>query len=522
MRRVRVLDTTLRDGEQMPGLALDSDAKVKLAGMLLESGVDIVEMGFPLSSRAEFETCRTLAVKYGRRSVHPSLCVMCRGLVEDVRRSAEVFEGGIPGMIHVSLPCSDSHITAKFHASRKDMLLKLKTAVSCAADLVACVEAGAEDATRASFGFLCEYCQTAIDAGASIVNIADTLGLCTPERMWRLVSMLQVEVPGFASGKATLGVHCHNDCGLATANTLSAVRAGCGQIEVSLAGVGERAGNAALEEIVGNLTLHGEEYGACCRVNLDGLRDTALALARISGIPASLGKPFLGSNTRVHGSGIHQHGLMQDPETYSPEEGRAVFGMPDRIALTRHSGRAGVRMFAAAQLSVDLCDTDAGLLADAVKTSSSPVVGITEFATMMHGMSLGDAPVVCSQFTMREGANFVEVEVEVDEGGVRRRAMAAGATVEKALALVYAALDLPPVESGRVEIHGVWGLVHLHVEMRREDGLVVVSDKRGNSMPRLLFEAWLDAANARMNPSFGLRIRRLQGNRRIGAGGEYE
>lgn len=497
MRPLRILDTTLRDGEQMPGMALDIESKVALAGMILESGVDLVEVGFPLSSRADFEACRMIAQKYGRRSDKPSLCVMCRGLVADVVRSSEIFEGGIPGMIHVSLPCSDSHIAAKFRVSRQEILTKLSMSVSWASGLVGYVEAGAEDATRADFGFLCEYCQTAIAAGASVVNIADTLGLCTPERMERLVTMLLQEVPGFATGKALLGVHCHNDGGLATANTLAAIRAGCGQIEASVAGIGERAGNAALEEVVGNLILHGGEYGATSRVNMDELRKTAQALERISGVPVDPGKPFFGINTRVHGSGIHQHGLLHDPETYSPTEGRAVFNMPDRIALTRHSGRAGVRLYAANYLGVDLSGSEAATLTDVVKDSPSRVVGVTELAALMNKLSLVDAPIICTQFAIREGEDSVEIEVEVDEGGARRRAVAAGATVEKALQLIAVSLDLPQIESERVQFRGTWGRLHLHAEMRRADGVTVVSDRIGSTLPRLFFEAWLDAANAR-------------------------
>ncbi|MDR1949947.1 MAG: 2-isopropylmalate synthase [Spirochaetaceae bacterium] len=401
MRRIRILDTTLRDGDQAAGFAFSPEEKLVLARALAEAGVDIIETGFPLSSPADFESCRRIALEFAESRFEgaenaakggPVTALMCRGKARDIRETAEVFRDGIPGVLHISLPVSKTHIEAKFGKTEGDLLALAAEAVSFAAGLVPLVELGAEDASRADPAFLLDYCETALDAGAGIVNIADTLGAFDPLRMSGLIAFLLEGVPGFRAGKAVLSVHCHNDFGLACANTLAALEAGCGQVEVSVSGIGERAGNAALEEVAVNLLARQDVYRVRTGIRPEKIPALLHLAAEFSGASGSPLKPLSGWNTRAHGSGIHQQGLLKDKATYSLPLLEDLDFVPERIVLSRHSGKAGVALFARRYCGLDLDEALLSRLRDLLKSTPEPSLGLSEFIRLLAGLGALPAP----------------------------------------------------------------------------------------------------------------------------------
>jgi 2-isopropylmalate synthase len=444
MRRITVFDTTLRDGDQAAGFAFPAEKKLVLVRALAEAGVDIIETGFPLSSSADFEVCRRAALDLagfkpersgrpedagqdGPGTGAPLSAVMCRGRLKDIAETAKVFKGGISGVLHISLPVSKTHIAAKLNKSEKELLALAFETVSFAAGLTKTVELGAEDASRAEPAFLLDYCETALDAGAAIINIADTLGALTPGRTARLVTYLCRRITRFASRKAVLSVHCHNDFGLAGANTLAALEAGCGQAEVSVSGIGERAGNAALEELAVNLLARPELYRARTGLCLEKLPALINLTAEISGTAGSPMKPLSGWNSRAHGSGIHQQGLLKNAETYSLPLLERLSFVPERIVLSRHSGQAGARLFARRYCGLDLEEEALSRLTGLIKNAAETTTGLSEFIRILAGLDLLPSaypgPLFPVSFTER--LNFGP-EIAPDKKGAQDKAAAKG------------------------------------------------------------------------------------------------
>jgi 2-isopropylmalate synthase len=390
MRRINIFDATLRDGDQAAGFAFSAEQKISLARALVAAGADIIETGFPLSSPADFEVCRMLAEEFPGRTA-----VMCRGRRDDIAETAKVFAGLKPGLLHISLPVSKIHIEAKLEKTEKELLAIAAELTAFAADLVPAVELGAEDATRAERNFLLDYCGTAVAAGAKIINIADTLGFCSPGQFGDLVAFLHKGVPGFAAGEVLLSVHCHNDFGLATANTLAAVEAGCAQVEVSVSGIGERAGNASLEEIYANLAARPELYQAEIGIIPEKLGALIKLTAELSGTAGSPLKPVSGWNIRAHSVGIHQQGLVRNTETYSTPVLENLDISPERIVLSRNSGQAGLRLFAERYCGIKLEDAVISPLMDRIKAAPGPLTGITEFLCMLSDICPGSPPSRC-------------------------------------------------------------------------------------------------------------------------------
>lgn len=342
-RRVRVLDATLREGDQAAGFAFSRAEKISLAEAIAGLGVDVIEAGFPLSSPADFESCAAIS-RLLSSSSSPLVAVMCRAIPTEIEASARALADPSRGILHLTLPASDRHARAKLGLDRGGVLRLVREAVSCAAGLAAEVELGAEDATRADPSFLAEYCAVAVDSGARVVNLADTVGRSLPAETARLVSLARRSHPAFRDGRAIISVHCHDDLGLALANTLAAFSAGAGQAEVTLLGIGERAGNLATETFAAVLDERRDALGLETGIELGSVCRVAGLLSSIVGSGLSPLKPVTGTNVRAHASGIHQHGLARDPYTY-----RSVYRdypdcAPERFVVSRHSGLAGVAL----------------------------------------------------------------------------------------------------------------------------------------------------------------------------------
>jgi 2-isopropylmalate synthase len=389
-RRIRILDTTLRDGDQAAGFAFTSRQKIDIARLLVKTGVDCIETGFPSSSRKDFETCCLLSAEIREVSV----AVFTRAVLADIRRSAEALGGAASGVLHLSLPVSRLHIETKLGKTEKEVLQLATECTRYASGLAALVEAGAEDATRADREFLLDYCGAVTEAGARIVNIADTVGCAVPGEFSALVGFLTENVPAFADGRSILSVHCHNDLGLALANTLAGITAGCGQIETTSMGIGERNGNVALEEIAYVLEERKDFYPG--RTNLIPLAIGELAkqISGIIGTDLSPFKPGTGRNSDAHASGLHQQGLHRNRKTYG-RAGGTLFGIArERIIISRHSGKAGllaaIQKYAGTEIEEG---TLAGIL-EAVKDSSDaePMLGVSELLSILWKFAVIPVP----------------------------------------------------------------------------------------------------------------------------------
>lgn len=501
MRRIRIFDTTLRDGDQAAGFAFSPDEKIALARALEAAGVDLIETGFPLSSALDREVCRVLA-----RELSVPTAVMCRGRREDIKKTAEVFRGGVPGVLHISLPVSKTHISAKFGRPEQHVLDLAAAAVSCAAGLVAMVELGAEDATRADRDFLVDYCGTALDAGAAIINIADTLGLCSPGEMGDLVAYLVNQLPRFSAG-AVLSVHCHNDLGLATANTLAAVAAGASQVEVSAAGIGERAGNAPLEEVYANLEARQDSLAADTGIRREKIGPLLDLAAGITGYDSPL-KPLSGWNARAHGSGIHQQGLSRRRETYSLPLLDRMNLRPERIVLSRHSGRAGLRLFARRYCGVDLPPEQLARAAGLVKGAPGAATGISEFLAILTELAAlppDYRPLVIRSFSETlcaqgwpQGAPRFRVETVLGPYGKDSaeplRLKGEGETETAAVLAALSSLPGPPLSVKKTAQSGSGSRFRLYAEISAGPRRYAL-ERTGAIPGRLLCECCLDALN---------------------------
>jgi 2-isopropylmalate synthase len=528
MRRITIFDTTLRDGDQAAGFSFGAKKKLALAAALAEAGVNVIETGFPLSSKIDFEVCRTAARELAASasstpasSEGPLTAVMCRGRREDIAESAKVFSGGIPGILHISLPVSKIHIEAKLRRRESEIIAMAREAVAFAAGLVSEVELGAEDAFRADRNFLLDYCEAALDAGARIINIADTLGGVSPTEARELAEFLCAGIKAFApegaaKGGAVLSIHCHNDLGLACANTLAALEAGCGQAEVSVSGIGERAGNAALEEVAANIGIRSKEYGMYTTLKPEKFPCLLRAASEAADSAFSLMKPLSGWNTRAHSSGIHQQGLSKNAETYSLPALKAWTNAPERIVLSRHSGQAGTALFAKRYCGLVLDEETIVQVTREIKKSEA-VTGITEFLCILSdGKKLPPAfpgPLVCVSFkeTLRSAEGSAdkgkspEVTIEAvlkvyggsgDGNESSREISGRGEDEATAVSEALGGLGCPAPEFSRIATNGFGGRLRLYAEISFDSERLYALERAGASAAELLFLCGLDAINA--------------------------
>lgn len=400
-QRLRVLDATLRDGDQAAGFAFSVRAKLDIARALAASGVDIIEAGFPLSSALDGEACALIADEFAAQTNAyanaPSIALMCRAIPDEIRKTAAFFRSNTRGVLHLSLPVSDLHISSKLGISRALLLERAANSVRIARCLAFEVEMGAEDATRADREFLAEYCDAVTSLGARTVNIADTVGHALPLEFASLVTYLLRKVPAFRDGSSIISVHCHNDLGLASANTLAAIGARCGQIEVCALGLGERAGNAALEEIAAVLETRHDIYDICTGLIPSEIGNLTRLVSSVIGTGLSPLKPVTGSNIRAHASGIHQHGVSRNCKAYQSFDPSVFRTVPERIVLSRHSGRSGVEMAAIKYAGVRLTAAQAESLLGRIKNScqnDASQFGITEFLLLLRDDGLVTKPII--------------------------------------------------------------------------------------------------------------------------------
>jgi 2-isopropylmalate synthase len=341
MPRIRVFDTTLRDGEQTPGASLTVDEKVTVAKQLARLKVDVIEAGFPAASPGEMEAVRRISSEVGVSRGGPAIAALARCVPGDVTAAAAALEPARKRQLHVFIATSDIHITHKLRSTRAEVLERIRSCVGQARELVGRdheVEFSAEDASRTEPAFLFEAFEAAVDAGASVINVPDTVGYAEPKEYGKVIR----QVVKLVGRRAIVSTHCHNDLGVATANTLAGIQAGAKQVEVTVNGLGERAGNASVEEVVMALrTRPGQFRNATTRVATEQITATSRLVSFLTGIPVQPNKSIVGANAFAHESGIHQDGFLKNPLTYEIMTPESVGLSGSTLTLGKLSGRAG-------------------------------------------------------------------------------------------------------------------------------------------------------------------------------------
>ena len=336
--RIIIFDTTLRDGEQSPGCSMNTAEKLQVARALVDLGVDVIEAGFPIASPGDFEAVQQIAREFGSQT---TICALARCRPEDIDRAWEALRDAERARIHVFLATSSIHRQFKLKMDKDQIVRTAVEMVKRAVEYCPNVEFSPEDAARTELDFLCEVVEKAIDAGATTINIPDTVGYAVPAQFRAVFEHLRQHVSNI--DRAVLSAHCHNDLGLAVANSLAAVAGGARQIECTINGLGERAGNAALEEVVMAIRTRGDYFGISTGINTKRLCPTSRLVSSITGMAVQRNKAIVGQNAFAHEAGIHQHGVLQERSTYEIMRPEDVGYIGTNLVLGKHSGRHAFR-----------------------------------------------------------------------------------------------------------------------------------------------------------------------------------
>lgn len=331
MRKIRIFDTTLRDGEQSPGASMNVDEKIQLARQLAALKVDIIEAGFAISSPGDFEAIKRI----GDEIEGPVLCSLARAKEEDIKRAWEALKDAPKKRIHTFHSTSDIHLKYQFRVSREEALKRSVAMVELARSYVEDVEFSPMDATRTDLQYLLDVVEAVVEAGASTVNIPDTVGYTTPAEFGEIIGAIKKRI----MEKAVISVHCHNDLGLAVANSLAAISNGAGQVECTVNGIGERAGNCSMEEVVMALRTRKDFFNAGTGINTKEIVRTSRLVSKITGIPVQPNKAIVGANAFAHESGIHQDGLLKEKTTYEIMTPEDIGLQSTKLVMGKHSGR---------------------------------------------------------------------------------------------------------------------------------------------------------------------------------------
>ncbi len=336
-KKITIFDTTLRDGEQSPGASMTLEEKLQIALALEKMRVDVIEAGFPASSKGDFEAVSAVSEKIKTATI----CALSRAHKNDITLAGKALKNAKKSRIHTFIATSPIHMKHKLNMTKSEVVKKAKEAVTLAKTFTDDVEFSAEDAFRSEKEFLCEVFETVIDAGATTINVPDTVGYATPSEVFELISYLLKNIKN--SKRATFSVHCHNDLGMATANSLSAVLAGAGQVECTINGIGERAGNAALEEVVMALKTRQDLFKKEVRIDTTKLTTLSKLVSSITNIDVQPNKAIVGANAFAHEAGIHQDGVIKNPETYEIMKASDVGLKSNQLVLGKHSGRNALK-----------------------------------------------------------------------------------------------------------------------------------------------------------------------------------
>lgn len=333
-QRVKIFDTTLRDGEQSPGCSMNLTEKIRLARRLQALGVDIIEAGFPIASQGDFEAVKAVAAECRDTTI----AALCRTVERDVLCAAEALRWAVRPRIHTFVATSDIHLRYKLKKTRAEVIEVTRQAVRLARNHAEEVEFSAEDATRSDVNYLCEVLSVALEEGATILNVPDTVGYTLPTEFTELLRVVRERVVGHRNN-VTISVHCHNDLGLAVANSLAAINAGAQQVECTINGIGERAGNASLEEVVMAMNVRLDRLPFETGIDTREIYSTSQLLSQIIGFAVQPNKAIVGRNAFAHEAGVHQHGMISNPLCYEIMTPESVGAPTSELVLGKHSGR---------------------------------------------------------------------------------------------------------------------------------------------------------------------------------------
>ncbi|MDH5824735.1 2-isopropylmalate synthase [Luteimonas sp. RD2P54] len=503
--QVRIFDTTLRDGEQSPGCSMTPRQKVVMARALAGLGVDVIETGFPASSESDREAARLIA----REVRTPVLAVLSRCLPADIEASARALDGAARPRLHVFISTSALHREHKLRMSKAQVLDTAAACVAQARGFVDDVEFSTEDGTRTEREFLAEVVGAAIAAGATTINVPDTLGYTTPEEMRALFAHLIATVPG--AREVVFSAHCHDDLGMAVANSLAAIEGGARQVECTINGIGERAGNCAMEELVMALKVRGAWYNADTGIDTRQLVPASKLLSRLVGMPVQRNKAVVGANAFAHESGIHQHGMLRHRGTYEIMNPEDVGWPASKMVLGRHSGRAAVsHRLRALGYTLGEGQLDQAFAGFKALCERQRVVEDRDLEALMHGDIRGDGFRLASMTVSDRGQRAsAEIELSDPDGrSIGKRALGDGPV--DALFSALAAATGVDLQLESYQVHSVG----IGADARGEANLSVRCGDdawEGTGTSTDVIEAsalaWLDIANR------VLRARQLQPQR---------
>lgn len=445
--QVLIFDTTLRDGEQSPGATMTFEQKLNVAALLDEMKVDIIEAGFPAASNGDFAAVEEIA----RRTAFSTVCALTRANRGDIDRAAEALKPAAKSRIHTFISTSPLHMKYKLQMTPDDVLDAIADSVAYARNLTDDVEWSCEDGTRSEPDFLYRCFDAALKAGANTVNIADTVGYAMPEEFSALISNILNSVPDI--DKARFSVHCHDDLGLATANSLAAIRTGARQVECTINGVGERAGNASLEEIVMALRTRGDMMGIDTNVRTELLTELSRAVANATGFRVSPNKAIVGANAFAHESGIHQHGVIQHRKTYEIMQPESVGAGGSKLVMGKHSGRHAMR-YKLDALGVNLGDNSFEDLFDRFKELADTQKEVTDQELLrLSNCAANETPKhSLDEMSVTTNQDGVQVRLILSQGGSAREATADAQTSYDAIALAISSLIENTAEVDFVQI----------------------------------------------------------------------
>jgi 2-isopropylmalate synthase len=344
MGKINIFDTTLRDGEQSPGASLTIQEKLEIAQQLEKLGVDVIEAGFAISSEGDFKSIKLIAEKVKK----PTICSLARARKEDIDRAWQALQNAKKPRIHIFLATSPVHMKEKLRKTKEEILKMTEEFVKYASSLFKEVEFTPEDSARTDFNFMCDVIKTAINSGATIINIADTVGYAQPEEFGNIIKKLFEKLGTLIKEKnIIISAHCHNDLGLAVANSLEAVKQGVTQVECTINGIGERAGNCALEEFVMNIKTRNDFFkNFSTEINTKEIFKTSQLVSKLTGMMVQKNKAIIGENAFSHEAGIHQHGILKHKNTYEIMDPEDIGWIGTKIVLGKHSGRHAIKSIA--------------------------------------------------------------------------------------------------------------------------------------------------------------------------------
>ncbi|PEM47439.1 2-isopropylmalate synthase [Bacillus wiedmannii] len=468
MKQILFMDTTLRDGEQSPGVNLNEQEKLQIARQLERLGINVMEAGFAAASEGDFQSVKRIANTIQNATVMS----LARAKESDIRRAYEAVKGAVSPRLHVFLATSDIHMKYKLCMSKEDVLDSIHRSVTLGKSLFPTVQFSAEDATRTAKAFLVEAVEVAIRAGANVINIPDTVGYTNPEEYYSLFKYLQESVPSYE--KAIFSCHCHDDLGMAVANSLAAVEGGALQVEGTINGIGERAGNAALEEVAVALHIRKDLYKAESSMTLKEIKATSTLVSRLTGMVVPKNKAIVGANAFAHESGIHQDGVLKEVTTYEIIEPELVGESQNLFVLGKHSGRHAFTE-KMKELGYEFTKEERDAVFEAFKKLADRKKEITE--EDLRALMLGESAFAAQQYNITQlQVHFVSnstqcatVVLKDEEGNVYEDAATGSGSIEAIYNAIQRILGLEcELVDYRIQsiTQGQDALAHVHVELK--------------------------------------------------------